>query len=50
MQIGVRSGEQAKGRGPGNMKTRKILISLFQQFFASIGKGFILGGGLGTRL
>ena len=28
----------------------KILISVFQEFFASIDKIFILAGGLGTRL
>ena len=28
----------------------KVLISIFQQFFATINNNFILGGGLGTRL
>ena len=28
----------------------KVVISIFQQFFASINKMFVLGGGLWTRL
>ena len=34
----------------GNSKIRKTLISLFWQFFASINKISILGGGLETKL
>ena len=54
----VQLGQQLQVAGTGAVtfiwfetaKCGKVIISIFQQLFASINKVFVLGGGLGTRL